>query len=83
MHALSRDTEFHKKACIYCQLDEPDELASASNEDIVCSHEIMLVPEDESEGVLRQHRACCMQLHCEAAAKMPGYSKGSACLPVK
>lgn len=51
MHALSRDSEFYKKACIYCQLDEPEELAAASDEDVVCSHEIMLVPEDESAGV--------------------------------
>jgi hypothetical protein len=51
MHALSRDTEFYKKDCIYCQLDEPGSLEDADENDFVVSHEMMLVPDDEMQGV--------------------------------
>jgi Regulator of volume decrease after cellular swelling len=55
MHALSRDAEFYQKACIYCQLDQPEELASAGEDDNLCSQEVMLVPANESAGACTTH----------------------------
>ena len=55
MHALSRDADFYQKPCIYCQLDEPEDLAASQDEDVVCSHEMMLVPADESAGAYSAH----------------------------
>jgi hypothetical protein len=51
MHALSRDSDFYQKPCIYCQLDEPEALAQAEEDDIVCSHEVMFVPDDNESGL--------------------------------
>ena len=56
MHALSRDSEFYHKPCIYCQLDDPTELAGAGADDNVASHEVMLVPQDADAGAVP---ACC------------------------
>ena len=78
MHALSRDTEFYKKACIYCQLDEPEELAAASEEDMVCSHEIMLVPEDESAGATAAAVRLCMPIGRAALNHAFSHHSGSS-----
>jgi hypothetical protein len=60
MHALSRDADFYQKPCIYCQLDEPEDLQNADDEAVVCSHELMLVPQDAEVGV-------CLATYCIAA----------------
>eukprot|EP00798_Chlamydomonas_sp_ICE-L_P003546 gene3546-13616_t len=52
MHAISRDPEGQSKACIYVQLDEPEEGVGAENEDEeedALSYEMRLIPEDESK----------------------------------
>jgi hypothetical protein len=62
MHAISRDADFYKRACIYCQLDELEDLADADQDEFIVSHEIMLVPEDEMQGVVCHSVAAILHL---------------------
>lgn len=52
MHAVSHDTTLCAKPCIYCQLDQPEDLAAHSDgDDELDSAEVKFVPADEQQGV--------------------------------
>jgi hypothetical protein len=52
MHAISNDPGVHDRPCIYCQLDSKEAVEGLEDGEDLCSNEIMLVPADESQGVL-------------------------------
>lgn len=53
MHAVSRDAAFSEKPCVYCQLDQPEQLASHQDDDDLDVYEMKLIPFLPEQGAVR------------------------------
>jgi hypothetical protein len=52
MHAVSRDPALSEKPCIYCQLDQPEQLAAHDGDEPLDVYEMKFIPFLSEQGAI-------------------------------